>query len=138
MNNRYIILAILASIVLVAIVTLKIFRTVIRLAGLKEIFEDGVVLSEDGLEIPRLFWLGRTKVPFDQVKSVELVAFGKALIKGTFLGYGIGMQNFITRPCAKEVVIIKFRWPCFSMCIICTPKNSAAFVEQLKSRISVL
>jgi hypothetical protein len=129
--------------VLVAILTVTAFRFLARRCGIKDLIEDGAVLTEDGIEYLRLFMLGRGKIKFNEIESVKLISFPKAMLSLMFpFGYGLSVHGIRTR-LFSDFVEIKIkktpRWYEFHFhYLLFTPKNAVSFVEQLKNRLDGL
>jgi hypothetical protein len=132
-----------ASIALVAVLTVAAFRFFVRRCGIKDLIEDGAVLTEDGIEYLRVFMFGRGKIKFNEIESVKLISFPIAMLSLMFpFKYGLSVHSIRTR-LFSDFVEIKIRksprWYEFHFhYLLFTPKNAAAFVEQLKNRLDGL
>lgn len=135
MNSGTLILLIfLGSVALVAIVTMALFRFVTRSLGLKQVIEEGVVMTENGLEVLRFFGIGKMKVNYADVESVEVLPYYRGPLATLRLRYGMSARWIGTR-LFHEIVVIKLKGPRVFRYLLSTPKNGPAFVEQLKARI---
>jgi hypothetical protein len=72
------------SVALIAVLTVTAFRFLVRRCGIKDLIEDGAVLTEDGIEYLRVFMLGRGKIKFNEIESVKLVSFPTAMLSLMF------------------------------------------------------
>jgi hypothetical protein len=130
----------LAAAALVAVLTVAVFRFLVRQCGAKQLFEDGAVLTEDGVEYLRVFLLGRGKIKFNEIESVKLVSFPIAILSLMFpFRYRLSVHSIRTR-LFSDFVEIKIkkstRWFDFHFnYLLFTPKNAVVFIEQLKSRL---
>jgi hypothetical protein len=133
-SGAFILLVSFVSVAVVALLTITVFRFVIRKLGIKELVEEGIVLTESGIEFPRFMYLGRCKASYQQIESVELVPFPKNLTLrlryGTLVSSGAARWN----PCL-DTIVIKLKPPCFIECHIVTPSNPTALFERIKSRM---
>lgn len=135
MNSGAIILVIfLASVAVVAVATLGLFRFISLKLGLKQVFDEGVVLTENGLEYLGFALLWKMRASYADVESVAIVPYFRALISGIFYRYGMSALWIWTRP-SHQVVVIKLKGRRFYKYILFAPKDASAFVQQLKSRI---
>lgn len=132
-SGALILLMFLGSVVLVVVVTVVLFRLVTCSLGLKQVLEDGVALTEDGLEVLRFFGIGKMKLNYADVESVELLPY-RGPLPELHPRFRMSARWIGTRP-FHQVVIIKLKGPRFFRYLLSTPKNGPAFVEQLKSRI---
>ena len=131
------------SIALVTVITVTAFRFLVRRSGIKDLIEDGVVLTEDGIEYLRPFLFGRGKIKFKEIESVNMVSYPASLLSLMFpvkYGYSVHRPSHISFRLFGDLVEIKIkktpRWHEFHFqYLLFTPKNAAAFVEQLKRRL---
>src|SRR5208283_1331215 len=82
-----------ASAALIAVITVTVMRFFIRLSGRQQLVENGVVLTESGIEYFGFLYTGVRKTPFSEIQSVELVPYYKVLISSLFLRYGISTRR---------------------------------------------
>jgi hypothetical protein len=135
MNTGLLILLIFAaSSVLVAVLTIKLFRWCICYFGLKEISENGFVLTEHGVETFGVVFLNKRKVPFAQIRSVKRLPYHIGIKATLVFRYGCSIIWTPTRP-FSDIVVIELKGPSMFRHLLSTPKNAAEFVEQLTSRI---
>jgi len=129
-----ILLIFLGSVALVVVVAVTLFRLVTRSFGLKQVIEDGVVMTENGLEVLRFFGIGKMRISYADVESVELLPHYRGPLATLLLRYNMSARWIGTR-LFHEIVVIKLKGPRFFRYLLSTPKNGPAFVEQLQSRI---
>jgi hypothetical protein len=120
-------------------VVLMLFRFLVRFFGIKDVIEDGAVLTEDGVEYLRPFLAGRGKIKFDDIESARVVSFPKAMLLLIFFGYGLSVHSIRSR-FLSDFVELKIKktaqWFEFHFdYLLFTPKNAVAFVEQLKGHL---
>jgi len=130
-----ILLAIVASLILVTVITIFLFRLIVTKLGIKELVEQGIILTESGIEFPRFMFLGRGRVNYSNIESVELIPFPESLTLR--LRYS---PSVVSMPCARwnfrrDTVVIKFKPPCVFQYHLFTPNDPAELVRKLKSRI---
>jgi hypothetical protein len=127
----------LALIVIGTVLGLKFLK---RLTGTTHLFADGAVITGDGLEFLR-FWFVKRKVAFNDVESVEVVSWAKAMASIMCLHYGKPVLEIRTR-LFSDYVRVKLKprprqWYAYYFeYLLFTPENPANFVEQLKDRLS--
>ena len=129
----------LAAAALVAVITLAVFRSLARRFGMKQLFEDGAVLTEDGIEYLRFFMLGRAKATFDEIESVEVIPFYKAMFSVLFFRPDFSVHTIRTRLSSDFVHITLRRSPwwyeLYFRHLLFTPAHAAEFVERLRSHL---
>jgi hypothetical protein len=76
------------SVALVAFVTLKVFRLLTGALGLKEVLQEGFVMTDNGLEILGMFLIGKRKIPYADIKSVEFVPYKMEIVGQLRFRYG--------------------------------------------------
>ena len=109
-------------------------RYLFRRAGLKRFYDDGVLMTSNGIEYLGFFFSGIRKVPYSDIASVDLVSpFQVALFQLVFY-YGF-FPRTIKRSLLGKVVVIRFRHPTRAACLLFMSRNPEEFYEQLKSRI---
>jgi hypothetical protein len=128
-----------AAVALVAVLTLAVFRLLTRWCGTKQLIEDGVALTDDGIEYLRFYLLGKRRATFDEIESVEFLPFGKALFPILFFRYGYSLHVIRTR-LFSDCVLIQFRktprwFELYFKYLLFTPRHPAEFAERLKSRL---
>ena len=120
--------------VLVGIVTVAIMRYLERKFDTKKLHEEGIVLTETGIEFLGFFWFGRKKARYDEIESVELISFQRSFLSKLLLQYGISIRSIYTR-ISGQLVQVKLKGPRLFEYLLFTPSNPAAVVEQLKTKI---
>jgi hypothetical protein len=131
--------AFIAVVVLVPVLTIAALRFVVRWCGIKELVEDGAVLTDSGVEYLRNFMLGRGKIKFSEIESVKLVSCPIAVFWLMFpIRYGFSVQHKGSR-LFSDFVEIKVkrspRWYEYHFnYLLFTPKDGAAWVERFKNR----
>jgi len=123
------------SVFLIAVITVRVMRIFTRAPARRQLFEDGIVLTEDGVEFLGLFWM-RGTVTYGNIESVKVVPFLRSLLPI----YGFNVLSVCTNP-FKEVLVIRVKEPSLVKHVVgfrylkLTPKNAATVVEQLNRRI---
>ena len=130
-----ILLAVVASVILVTVVTIFSFRLIITKLGIKELVEQGVILTQSGIEFPRFMFMGKRRVNYCDIESVELVPFPESLTLR--LRYS---PSVVSMPSARwdfrrDTIVIKFKSPYIFQYHLFTPNDPAEVVRKLKSRI---
>jgi len=96
--------------------------------------ENDCLLEEDGLKILYLGGLLKAKVRYDQIESVVLLPFLKFFFSTLhFRCMASGLWR-VSRASGNVVIVKKKRTVVFGYVVI-SPKDEAAFVEQLQRRI---
>jgi hypothetical protein len=130
-NTTIALIIIVVIVVFVSCVTHYVFRYASSKLGTEKLAKEGVVLTDDGLEVQGLLVLNRKIICYGDVKSVELLSFFTSLL---FL-FKVSVLWVCTRPFA-DVVAIEFRSPPqYNKYLLVTPKDAPAFVEQLRRQI---
>ena len=110
-----------------------------RLTGTTHLFADGAVITEDGIEFLR-FWFVKGRVAFNDVESVEVVSWASAAASIMCLHYGKPVLEIRTR-LFSDYVRVKLKPRRRLWCryyyeyLLFTPECPSRFVEQLKDRI---
>ena len=110
-----------------------------RLTGTTHLFADGAVITEDGIEFLR-FWFVKGRVAFNDVESVEVVSWARAAASIMCLHFGKPVLEIRTR-LFSDYVRVKLKprpriWHRYYFeYLLFTPECPSRFVEQLKVRI---
>jgi hypothetical protein len=131
-----ILLMFLGGVALVAVVVTFLFRTIIHKLRLEGVVQEGIIMTESGLEFLRFFGFGKTRVKYADVESVELLPFYKGPIAALRLRYGMSARWIGTR-LFNQIVVIKLRGPRMFQYLLATPNDPSGFAQQLKTRIEV-
>ena len=107
---------------------------------MERLFEDGAVLTEDGIEYLRASYLGRAKARFSEIESVEVVPFYFTVFP-IYFRCGLSVYSLRTR-LFSDSVLVKFNKPPkkFELHIeylLFTPKDPVDFVERLRRRLTM-
>src|SRR5271155_5608878 len=86
---------------LVAVVTVILFRTFIRLIGLKDVMNEGVVLTDDGVEYCSFLFTGKRTLPYREIRSAELLSYSRVVLSALVFAYGISANKVPFRPFHK-------------------------------------
>jgi hypothetical protein len=127
------------GIAILFVVVLILFRLLVRFLGIKDLMENGAVLTEDGVEYLRFFFVGRGKIKFDEIESARVISFPKAMLSLMFGGYAFSAYSIRTR-LFSDFVELKMkrtaRWFEFHFnYLLFTPKDAVAVVEQIRVRL---
>jgi len=134
MNSGLVILLFFfGSVAIVAAIMVALFRLYTRLFGLTQVIEEGVVMTENGLEVLGIWWFSKSKVSYDDVESVKLLPFYRSPLATLLFRYGFSARWVGPRFFA-EIVVIELKGPRMFKYLLATPKNAPAFVEHWKSR----
>jgi hypothetical protein len=133
-------LAFFFSFALIVIGTVLGLKFLKRVTGTTHLFADGAVIKEDGIEFLRFLFVKR-KVAFNDVESVEVVSWAKAVASIMCFHYGKPVLEIRTR-LFSDYVRVKLkprpkRWYVYYFeYLLFTPENPSKFVERLNSRIT--
>jgi hypothetical protein len=125
---------IILSAIVVAIVTVALMRYFTRRNGNKELVAEGARLTENGIEIPNYFWLGKRMISYSYVEKFELMPWYKVALQVPLLRYGIAVHSISTR-LFHDTVIIKFNGPNVFETILLTPSSAREFLDELQRRV---
>ena len=133
MNNNLIgsLIFIAICVACLAFVIIWLFRYVMARLGMQTLLREGVNLTENGIEVPGLFYLYKKRIRFEDIRSARLLSFASSL---PFL-YKISVWRVITRTSSALVAIELSSPPQIYQYILATPSNPKGFVEQLESRL---
>ena len=132
-------LAFFVGLTLIVIGTVWGVKFLKEVTGTTSLFADGAVITEDGIEFLR-FWFVKRKVMFNDVESVEVVSWAKATASIMCMHYGRPVLEIRTR-LFSDYVRIKLkprprRWHRYYFEYLrFTPESPSMFVEQLKGGI---
>jgi hypothetical protein len=118
--------------VVVAVSAIYLLRYVTRRTGCQKMYEEGVVMSNYGIEYLWLFGVSRHS--YGEIASVEAVTFTEYLLNLLLFRYGISTMNLPLNP-FKKIVVIRFKNPNPIEFFFFTPKNPSNFVRELRERI---
>jgi hypothetical protein len=118
-----------------ALATVFLFRRLLKFLGIKELVEQGVVLTEHGIEFPRFIFMGRSKASYGEIESVELVRFPESLTLRARYAPSVASRAGARWDFRKDTVVIKFKPSHAIQYRLFTPTNPDEFVRKLKTRI---
>jgi hypothetical protein len=118
-------------VLLVACVTVYTFRWITNRLGTGKLAKEGVILSEDGLEVPGFLFLNKKVICYSDVKAVELLSGFRSVL---FL-FNMSVHWICPRPFGDLVAIELKSPPQYYKYIVVAPNDPPVFVEQLKRRI---
>ena len=127
-------MVLVGSVILITIATVAIMRFTMRVSGTKQLHEDGIVVTDNGIEYLDFFWFRRAKASFSDIESVKLLPSHKAFLSALLFNYGFSIRVIHTR-FSKERVLVKLKGPRFFEYLLFTPRNPRFLVEQLSDRI---
>lgn len=136
MNSGIILLVILGALVLMGVGIVAVFRFVTRKLGIKELVDEGVLLTDSGIEFPRFPFMRRGRARYDEIESVELVPFPQNLLLR--MRYGPSVASNVSAQWLglfREAVVVKLRPPRLIQYYMFTPSDPVALANELKSRI---
>lgn len=129
------VLIVLGALALIVAVTLALFRKFSRAPSRRAVFEDGGALSDAGLEYLGMFWI-KCLIPYSNIDTVQVVPLWRAFLSSC----GLGATCAYTRV-TGHVVLVRVKDPhqlrAFAApnYLVLTPKDPAAFAEQLQQRV---
>lgn len=129
-----ILIAVLGIPTLIAVALVFGVRYLFRRAGHERLYDDGVVMTDNGIEYLGFFFTGIRRVAYSDIASVELVpSFQLALFQMVHY-YGF-FPRTIKRKLFGKVVVIRFRNSISAACLFFMSRKPEDFYEQLKSKI---
>jgi len=134
MNSGIVFLIVFWSLVLAVLIVVAWLKLSNRSYRVGQLRVDGAALTESHLELPGFLWLSVVRFTYADIESVERLPFAKGVISLLLFRYGISTRLIFTR-LFQEIVVIKLKAPSFFKYVMITPRNAAAFVEQLQSRL---
>lgn len=118
-------------ILVVSCFTVYAFRWITHKLGTGNLVKDGIILTEEGFEVPGFIFLHKKLISYSEVKSVELLSNFKSIL---FL-FNFSVQWICPRLCGDMVAIELVSPPQFYKYLVVAPKNPSEFVEQIQRRI---
>jgi len=133
------VLAVFVGLALIVVGTFWGWTLLKRWTGTTHLFADGAVVTEDGIEFLR-FPFVKGKVAFNDVESVEVISWGRAMASIMCLHYGRSVLEIRTR-LFSDYVRVKLKprrklwYRYYYEYLLFTPEFPSRFVEQLEDRI---
>jgi len=133
-------MAFFLGLVLIVVGTVWGLKLLKRLTGTTHLFADGAVITEDGIEFLR-FWFVKERVAFNDVESVEVISWARAMASIMCWHYGRPVLEIRTR-LFSDYVRVKLKprprlwYRYYFEYLLFTPECPSRFVEQLKDRIA--
>ena len=132
---KVLLMMVFGIIALAAILAITLTRYFYRAAGHEEVYKNGIILTESGIEYLGFPLTGTRKKTFDEIDSVELSSYFKVAISVLFFRYGLNI-NRVPPNFFGKILVIGFKHPNpFRYLFFCAPKDAADIHEELKSRI---
>jgi hypothetical protein len=120
--------------VVVGLITLLTMRLVLRRTNMERVVNEGVLLTEIGIEYPRFLYLGKRKTRFSEIRSVELVPYGEVAKSILMLRYGISIRRPPLKPCG-DLVVVRLKHPNPIEYLFFGPRDPLELFEQLRRRM---
>ena len=122
----------LTVIMLLAILLVRLFN---KSTNLKAIRNDGLLLTEVGIEFLIFPLMERSKKSYAEIEAVELVRFPASLTLRMRYAPSVASHlgprwNFL-----QDVVVVKLKRPCSIQYHLFTPKDAERVVERIRSRL---
>jgi hypothetical protein len=118
----------IASLIALIFVTLKTFRFLTRALKITPFVTEGFELTDASLNIPRVFWLGKNKIPYADLETVEIKSF-----LGVLAAHAFGARTIRTQ-FSNQALVLKIKNQPFRFLIL-TPKDPAATLIILDQKI---
>lgn len=137
MSTRTLILLVVAtSVIMVSVTTVFLLRLYVRKFGIEEMVDEGVVLTESGIEFSRFIIFGKRRVNYADIESVEFIPFPNSLFLS--LRYGTSVQGHLPGRwnLFLGTVVVKLKPSYFIRHHLFKPSNPAEFADELRSRIN--
>jgi hypothetical protein len=109
-------------------------RYLFRRVGYERLYDDGVVMTDNGIEYLGFLFSGIRKVSYSEIASVELVSpFWPGFVQLVFY-YGF-ITRTIKRSLFGRVIVIRFRNPAPVASLFFFARNPEDFYDRLRSKI---
>jgi hypothetical protein len=132
---QVLLLLVFGGAVLVSVVAVALMRYFYRVSGHEQVYKNGIVITETGIEYLGFPFLGTRKKTFNEIDSVELSPYFKVAISALLLRYGLN-TNRVPPNFFGDILVIGFKHPNpVRYLFFCAPKDAVDIYEQLKSRI---
>ena len=136
-SGSAILLWMLVVVVAIVLIVKSLFRIFKKKTGVKEMIEEGVILTNKGIEFPRFIFLGRMEVPYSDIESVEFVPFPQSLTLRMRYGPSIASQiNGRWLAFFRGAVVVKLKPGHLIQYRLFTPRNPLEVTKELGSRIA--
>lgn len=127
-----VILITIASIFMVSIVTVRVFRWITRQTGVEQCFKEGIVVHDGFVEVPAALWMGTTRIPVDNILALNKTTFLDALFNSLLFQYGFGMQWVMIDWCNTAIVIEMKKSSVVMPTLVITTRNAETICSQFR------
>jgi hypothetical protein len=119
----------------IAAITITTLRTFIRLIGMKEVIDEGIILTDDGVEYSGFLLTGKKVLAYSEIRSVELLPYFRVALSALIFAYGISANKVPFRPFHK-ILIVRLKNPRPIEYLFLAPKEPESAFERLKQRVA--
>ena len=123
---------------IVGVCIVALVRRLYRASGHEQVYENGIMMTDTGIEYLGFLFTGTRKKSYEEIDSVQLIPYYKLLISKPFFRYGIctrWVRGVNSHFLFGKILVIRLKHPNPIQCLFFTPKDAAVFYKHLKSRI---
>ena len=133
--NRDALTMLVLLVVGVAIFTCLVIGLILHLCnlfGMRQVFKEGVVMTENGIEYAGFLWLSKLYASYDDIKSVKLLPYHFAYF--SFVSFRYFPCRWLCKRVFTNVVIIELNGAKDYKYILFTPANCDSFIEKMRRK----
>jgi hypothetical protein len=135
MPTQWLLLLVFVVIALTAVIAVALMRYFYRVSGHEQVYKNGIVMTQGGIEYLGFLFTGTRKKAFDEIDSVELSPYFKVALSALFFRYGMN-TNRVPPNFFGNILVVGFKHPNpFRYLFFCAPKDAADIYEHIKSQI---
>jgi hypothetical protein len=134
-------LVVLLVLVIPALATIggiALMRRYIRSSGHEHVINNGIVVTDDGIEYPGFLLWGTRKKEYAEIDSIDLIPYYKFVFLNMRQRFGHWtelIRGMSGGSLLGDIVVIKIKNPEATKHLLFQPKDAAGIHEQLKNRI---
>ena len=134
-TGAFIFLTVVGSITVIFLLVILFRRLLNKNPEFDYIANDGILLTEAGIEFMGFPLMGRVKKSYTDIESVELVRFPATLLLRMRYAPSVVAYPGAGGPLLNDVVVVKLKQPCNIRYHLFNPRDPAGIVKTIKSRI---
>jgi hypothetical protein len=134
MNSDALIMLVLlvAGVAILTTLVIGLFLYLCKVRGVLQVFREGVVMTDNGIEYAGLMWMCKLHASYNDVKSVKLLPYHVAYF--SFISFRYIPCRWLCKRLFSDVVIIELNDSKKYKYILFTPADCADFIEKIRRR----
>ena len=136
--GQLIVLFVFAIAALASIGAVALMRHFIRSSGHEQVINNGIVVTDNGIEYPGFLFSGTRKKEYTEIDSIDLIPYYKFVFLNMMKRYGHWaslIRGMSGGNLLGDIVVIKIKNSEATKYLLFQPKDAAGIYEQLKKRI---